>query len=216
MMPATRRVLNSIGGRVLLPELVVAVLAAGASRRLGCAKQLVPIGGEPMLRRQCRCALSARVGEVVAILGHDAAQHREVIVDLPVDVRVNDDWAEGLAATLRSAVRAAKERQAALLVLPCDQYRITPGDLRTLYNHWRWAPSIACVSRWGRYAGPPAILPIHYYDDVLRLRGDIGARALLYEPHRPCPDEIPNPRAAFDLDSPEEMRIAREWTACQV
>jgi len=65
--------------------------------------------------------LDARIGDVVAILGCDDAQHREVIADLPVDVRVNDEWAEGLAATLRSAVRAAKERQAALLVLPCDQ-----------------------------------------------------------------------------------------------
>jgi CTP:molybdopterin cytidylyltransferase MocA len=215
MMPATCHVSNFIGGRALLPELVVAVLAAGASCRLGRAKQLVPVGGEPLLRRQCRCALSARVGKVLAILGCDEAQHREVIVDLPVDVRVNDEWEEGLAATLRSAVGAAKERQAALLVLPCDQYRIIPADLSTLYEHWRWAPSIACVSRWGHYAGPPAILPIHYYDDVLR-RGDMGARSLLYDVHRPFPDEILNPRAAFDLDSPEEMRIAREWTARQV
>src|SRR5216684_1139625 len=99
MMPARCHVLNFIGGCALLPDLVVAVLAAGASRRLGRAKQLVPIGGEPLLRRQCRCALSARVGEVLAILGCDEAQHREVIVDLPVDVRVNDEWEEGLAAT---------------------------------------------------------------------------------------------------------------------
>jgi CTP:molybdopterin cytidylyltransferase MocA len=208
--------LNFIEGPALLPDLVVAVLAAGASRRLGRAKQLVPIGGEPLLRRQCRCALSARVGMVMAILGCDEARHREVIADLPVAVRVNHEWEEGLAATLRSAVRAAKQRQSALLVLPCDQYRIVPVDLRTLYEHWRWAPSIACVSRWGDYAGPPAILPIHYYDDVLRLRDDIGARSLLYDHHRPCPDEIPNPRVVFDLDSPEEIRIANEWTACQV
>jgi CTP:molybdopterin cytidylyltransferase MocA len=200
----------------LLPDLVVAVLAAGASRRLGRAKQLVPIGGEPLLRRQCRCALSARVGKVMAILGCDEARHREVIVDLPVDVRVNDEWEEGLAATLRSAVRAAKQRQSALLVLPCDQYRIVPADLRTLYEHWRWAPSIACVSHWGRYAGPPAILPIHYYDDVLRLRGDIGARSLLYDVHRPRPDEIPNPRAVYDLDSKEGLRIAERWSPSQI
>ena len=216
MMPATRQVLNFIGGRALLPDLVVAVLAAGASRRLGRAKQLVPISGEPLLRRQCRCALSARVGEVMAILGCDEDRHREVIVDLPVDVRVNDEWEEGLAATLRSAVRAARERQAALLVLPCDQYRIIPDDLRTLYSHWRRTPSIACVSRWGRYAGPPAILPIHYYDHVLRLRGDIGARSLLYDRHRASPEEILNPRATFDLDSPEAMRIAEAWASSQV
>src|ERR1700674_916202 len=126
MMPARGHVLNFIGGRALLPDLVVAVLAAGASRRLGRAKQLVPVGGEPVLRRQCRCAVSGRVGEVVAILGGDEAQHRKVIVDLPVDVRVNDEWEEGLAATLRSAVRAAKERQSPLLVFPGDQYAISP------------------------------------------------------------------------------------------
>ena len=200
----------------MLPDLVVAVLAAGASRRLGRAKQLVPVGGEPLLRRQCRCALSARVGEVVAILGCDEAHHREAIIDLPVDVRVNDEWEEGLAATLRSAVRMARGRRAALLVLPCDQYRIIPEDLRTLSDRWRRAPSIACASRWGRYAGPPAILPIHYHDEVLGLHGDIGARSLLYHPRRPSPDEIANPRAPFDLDSPEDMRTAEAWAACQV
>src|SRR6202049_3221152 len=89
MMPARCHVLNFIGAWALLPDLVVAVLAAGASRRLGRAKQLVPVGGQPLLRRQCRCALSARVGMVMAILGCDEARHREVIVDLPVDVRVD-------------------------------------------------------------------------------------------------------------------------------
>jgi CTP:molybdopterin cytidylyltransferase MocA len=202
-----------VTGHAVLPDLVVAVLAAGASRRLGRAKQLVLIGGEPLLRRQCLCALSARVGEVVAILGCDEAQHREVIADLPVDVRVNDEWEEGLAATLRSAVLAAKERHAALLVLPCDQYRIIPEDLRTLYDHWRGAPCIPYASRWGGYAGPPAILPVHYHDYVLGLHGDIGARSLLYDSRRPRPDEIANPRAAFDLDSPEDMRTAEAWAA---
>src|SRR5258705_6740445 len=216
MMSARYHMLMCIGRRALLPDLVVAVLAAGASRRLGRAKQLVPIGGEPLLRRQCRCALSARVGEVLAILGCDEAQHREVTGDLPVDVRVSDEWEEGLAATLRSAVRVAKERQAALLVLPCDQYRIIPDDLRTLYSRWRRTPNIACVSRWGRYAGPPAILPFGYYDHALRLRGDVGARSLLYDIRRPHPDEIPNPRATFDLDLPEQMRTAEAWASGQV
>jgi CTP:molybdopterin cytidylyltransferase MocA len=199
----------------VLPDLLVAVLAAGASRRLGRAKQLVPIGGEPLLRRQCRCALNARVGDVVAILGFDA-RHREVIADLPVEVRVNNEWQEGMAATLRCAVRAAKERHAALLVLQCDQYRVIPDHLRALYDTWRWTPGIACVSRWGHYAGPPAILPIGYHDEVLRLRGDVGARSVLYARHHSRPDEIPNPHATFDLDSPKEMQVAEEWAACQV
>jgi CTP:molybdopterin cytidylyltransferase MocA len=193
----------------LSPDLLVVVLAAGASRRLGSAKQLVSIGGEPLLRRQCRCALRARIGQVLVILGCNADQHRRVIADLPVEVRVNDEWQEGIAATLRHAVGVALARRAASLILPCDQYRVTPTDLRTLHDTWRRSPSAACVSRWHEYAGPPAILPIECYEEVLGLRGDTGARALLYSPQRERPLEVANLRATYDLDSPQDLNIAR-------
>ncbi len=75
------------------PELLVVVLAAGASRRLGTSKQLVSIDGEPLLRRQCRCALDAHVGRVLVILGCHADLHRRVISDLPIGLDVNDELA---------------------------------------------------------------------------------------------------------------------------
>src|SRR6202043_3717473 len=204
-----RRPLNALLESVLSPDLLVVILAAGASHRLGRAKQLVSIGGEPLLRRQCRCALAARVGPVLVMLGWDADQHKRAIADLAVDVRVNDEWQEGIAATLRHAVAVASARRAAWLVLPCDQYRITPDDLRTLYDTWRLSPSTACVSRWRDYSGPPAILPIECYDEVLALRGDTGARAVLYHPHRPLPTQITNQRAFYDLDSRADVAIAQ-------
>jgi molybdenum cofactor cytidylyltransferase len=194
------------------PDLVVAVLAAGASRRLGRAKQLVRFGGEPLVRRQCRCAVASDVGHVVAILGCDAERHRAAIEDLPVAICVNREWAEGLAATLRCAVDAAGARRAALLVLPCDQYRITAADLRALCSAWRNAPSQPCVSRADSYAGPPAILPLEHHDRVRGLRGDTGARSLLYQSAR-RPTEVVNPRALFDLDCPEDLRVATAWQA---
>jgi CTP:molybdopterin cytidylyltransferase MocA len=193
----------------LSPELLVVILAAGASRRLGSAKQLASIDGEPLLRRQCLCALEARVGQVLVVLGCDADRHRRVIADLPVDVRLNDQWQEGMASTLRRAVGVASERRAASLLLPCDQYRITPSDLRALRDTWRRSPAGACVSRWDDYSGPPAILPFECYDDVLQLRGDTGARSVLDNPARPRPLEITNARAAYDLDCAEDVAIAR-------
>lgn len=194
-----------------VPDLIIGVLAAGASRRLGAPKQLVPLDGEPLLRRQCRNALASRVGPVVVILGCNAVEHFSTISDLPVDVRLNEEWAEGLAASVRCAVDCARRRRAALLVLPCDQYRVSPEDLRALYHRWRAAPAVAWMSRWATYLGPPAILPVHYHERALSLRGDVGARALLYAPGWPAPDEIANPRAAFDVDSTEDLLAAQAW-----
>jgi CTP:molybdopterin cytidylyltransferase MocA len=195
------------------PDLLVVILAAGASRRLGRSKQLVSIGGEVLLRRQCRCALDAGVGPVLVVLGHDADRHKRVVADLQLDVRVNDEWQEGIAATLRLAVGVAIARRAALLVFPCDQYRITPNDLRTLRDRWRLAPTVACLSRCGEYAGPPAILPIAYHERALSLRGDTGARALLYGQGRLQPAEVVNPRAPYDLDSPQDLTVAQALSA---
>jgi molybdenum cofactor cytidylyltransferase len=194
-------------------EVLVVVLAAGASRRLGTAKQLVSIGGEPMLRRQCRCALSAGIGPALVILGCEAEQHAQAIADLSIDVRVNNEWPEGMAASLRHAVDVATKRGTATLILACDQYRITPDDLRTLHAVWRRAPWLACMSRWGEYAGPPVILPVEYYDGVRRLRGNTGARALLCETPRPVPLEVANARAQYDLDYPEDLALARSWVS---
>lgn len=191
-----------------VPDVLIAILAAGASRRLGTAKQLVPVDGEPLLRRQCRCALSAGIGSVIVILGCDAERHAHVIADLPVDVCVNHEWPEGMAASLRHAVGAASERRAASLILPCDQFRITPGDLRSLYDTWRLAPSAACLSCWDDYVGPPAILPSEYYEDVRQLRGDVGARAVVSARSLPRPLGVANPRATYDLDWPEDLTIA--------
>lgn len=193
------------------PDLVVAVLAAGASRRLGRPKQLVTLDGEPLLRRQCRCALAAGLGDVTVILGYNAAQHRLAIQDLPVEVRVNGNWSQGLGATLRCAVRVAQLRRAALLVFPCDLYRVTAADLRELRNRWQQSPSNACVSRAGDHAGPPAILPVAYHERILALQGDVGARAILFQPAGPRPEEVVNPRAFFDLDCSDDVRVAAAW-----
>jgi molybdenum cofactor cytidylyltransferase len=195
-----------------LPRVVVAILAAGASRRLGRPKQLLPIGGEPLLRNQCRCALAADIGDVVAVLGCNAERHRRLIGDLPVELRFNGGWEEGLAASLRCAVRTARSRGAAVLIVPCDQYRVVPDDLRALRDTWLWSPERACVSR-GDYVGPPAIVPVGYHDHLLRLSGDVGARSVLYRSVWQQPGEVINPRAAYDLDCREDVRRAHTWQA---
>jgi len=193
------------------PDLLVAVLAAGASRRLGRAKQEVLLKGEPLLRRLCRCALAANVGEVIVIVGCNAQRHRALISDLPVAIADNEEWTEGLASTLRSAVRAAQRRCAALLVLPCDQYRMIPDDLRELHSRWLAAPFMPWISACEGYAGPPAILPVEFHPGVLRLHGDVGARSMLGGPGAPGPGRVFNPRAPFDLDSPADLSLAETW-----
>ncbi len=86
------------------PVLHAIVLAAGASSRFGSPKQLLRLDGELLLHRVIGCASEVASSAVTVVLGAHAA---EIAVALPpVTLQVNREWREGIASSIRIAVRA--------------------------------------------------------------------------------------------------------------
>src|SRR5688572_29318466 len=98
-------------------QLLIAILAAGASRRLGQPKQLVQLNGERLIRHQCLTALQAAIAPVAVILGCHHHQIAPTISDLNIQLILNPDWQEGLASSVRAATRAAITLRAKALLL---------------------------------------------------------------------------------------------------
>jgi molybdenum cofactor cytidylyltransferase len=192
---------SSSGGALL-----IALLAAGASRRLGQPKQLVPMNGESLLRRQCRTALGADVGPVAAILGCHVRECERSVADLLVTTHFNSAWEEGLASSIRLAVQIAESRESSgLLILHADQYRVTAEDLQTLVRTWTQSPQSACVASYGDTIGPPVIFPQQHFGDLLALRGDSGARPVLTNLPTDQLQQVLLPNALIDLDLPQQL-----------
>jgi molybdenum cofactor cytidylyltransferase len=187
--------------------LLLAILAAGASRRLGQPKQLVALAGEPLLRRQCRIALEARIGPVAVILGCHAARCAATIVDLPVARHINERWAEGLGTSIRHAAQAAMAADVSgLLLLHVDQYRLTAADLQSLHVAWVASQCLsACATMHGDEFGPPVIFPRRWFADLLQLNGDAGARSVLAKLPADALLRVEIPNAIHDLDLPAQL-----------
>jgi molybdenum cofactor cytidylyltransferase len=188
-------------------SLLMAVLAAGASRRLGQAKQLVRVDGESLLRRQCRVALEAGVGRVAAVLGCRAEECAAIVNDLPVEQLINEHWQQGLGGSIAVAARAASAAGAAgLLLMHVDQFRVSAADLNLLHQAWQDSGcECVCIAMDGEYVGPPVIIPNAMFGDLERLDGDIGAQRLIASLPPTRVRQVQIPTAAHDLDLPSDL-----------
>jgi molybdenum cofactor cytidylyltransferase len=115
----------------------------------------------------------------------------------------NGRWREGLATSLHAGLAALPKTASAALVMLCDQPLIDAAAIGRLVRTWRMQPVRAAAAAYAGRVGVPAILPRKLWRQASRLRGDVGARALLGE--LPNLARVPMPEALFDVDTPEDL-----------
>ena len=180
-----------------------AVLAAGASRRLGFPKQLALHRGIPLARWATLCATRSTASETALVVGAHAQEVTESVAGLPVTVLHNAEWQEGIAASIRAAVAWAELRDhAALLIALCDQPRLTAPHLSHLIRLFQQG-GITVASRYAGKNAVPAIFARADFEHLLALRGDSGAGRLLNGGALVV--DVAWPEGAFDVDTPEEV-----------
>jgi molybdenum cofactor cytidylyltransferase len=179
------------------------VLAAGASKRLGEPKQLVMLGGETLLERSVRTAREAGCSPVVVVVGAEYVQVLGNSLLGDVVTVINDKWEEGMATSIRLGVRTlqfvAKDVEGVLL-MTCDQPAVTVSHLVHLMLR-----AEVKASRYAAKNGVPAFFSKKYFDKLMELKGDAGARELLAEaPY----EELEN--GELDVDTVADLQRARE------
>ena len=168
----------------------IIVLAAGASKRLGRPKQLLQFEGETLVARAARIA--AAVAPTIVVIPVDDAI-REGLPSQTVRILENPARDEGVASSIRLGVAAA---EGDVVLMTCDQPLITGDHLRALLD----AQSPIAATGYKGIAGVPAFFAAKFRDELLALRGDVGARGLI-ERHRDELVTVPFEAAALDVDT---------------
>ena len=180
------------------------VLAAGASTRFGSAKQLVRVGGHPLLHTAVARAAGIAGSSVLVVLGANASELTPLLTHSQSSIIINREWREGMASSIRAGVARLPPSCTAVLLMLVDQAAVTAEDLQRLVSAWRRQPEYIAAAHYGTTTGVPAIFPRATFSDLQGLRGDVGARQLL----RRNPDRVvrvPMARAAIDIDTPEDL-----------
>ncbi len=161
--------------------LAAVILAAGSSTRMGGAnKLLADWRGAPMIRRVAVTALASGVEEVVVVTGHQAREVRRALAGLDVIFADNPDHRDGLSTSLITGLRAVGEGREGAMVLLGDMPAVEVETLNALIEAFRRrGGSMICAPLCNGRRGNPVLWPRVFFDSILELSGDRGARDLL-------------------------------------
>ncbi len=182
------------------------VLAAGTAMRYGTPKQLLPWDGATLVAHSARVALEAGLDPVVVVLGHEAGQVEKALAGLNVRTVFNPDYANGQSTSVRRGLDSLPSRTGAAVFLLADQPLVEPEWIRSLRRAHRRTLAPACVPVFEGKRGNPVLFDRSLFGELMKLRGDIGGRALL-EAHSNSVLRVPSSRFALhDIDTPEDYR----------
>ncbi|GID26258.1 nucleotidyltransferase family protein [Paractinoplanes brasiliensis] len=177
------------------------VLAAGAGRRYGMPKALIPYPDRLLVERAADTLREAGASPVVVVLGADARRVIEAAPGLPQTV-INPEWETGMGSSLRAGLRALDGSPAdAAVILLVDMPGITAGAVRRVIAYS--GPDALVMGGYGGRRGHPVLLGREHWAGVVASAvGDQGARGYLKaHPVRVVPvDDVADD---LDLDVPE-------------
>jgi molybdenum cofactor cytidylyltransferase len=193
-----------------LPQVAAIVLAAGGSTRMGQPKQLLPVGGKPMVHRVTEAVCAAGLAQIVVVVGAQAETVREAIDDLPVDIVANEGWAQGMSTSLQVGLDALQREIQAVLIVLADQPALRPNLLRALVARYSatGAPIVAPFYRGQR--GNPVLFDRSLFPELLAVEGDRGGRPLITH-HRERVErlEVDDPAVLIDVDTRQDYQRAK-------
>ncbi len=193
------------------------ILAAGASRRMGRPKQLLEVGGRPLLEMIVDQANASQLDEVLVVLGAEANQIRKSVDFGRAFVIINRDHATGMASSLRAGIAALDDEIDRAVVILGDQPAVTSSVLDELVDLQERSGLPAAALSFDGLLHPPVVLARALWPDLTALEGDVGCRALI----RQRPELVATLPAEgghkhpTDIDTPEDYeRLMKPVAPC--
>jgi molybdenum cofactor cytidylyltransferase len=164
------------------PTIAAIVLGAGRSRRMAPHNKLLVTdkAGKTMIARVVDNVLSSNARPILVVTGHMAEQVEQALAGRPVRYVHAEDYAQGLAESLKAGIAAVPPECAAAIVCLGDMPLVTGRMIDRLLSFYdpEEGRSIVLPTFRGKQ-GNPMIWDRRYFEEILTISGDSGARFLV-------------------------------------
>ncbi|MGA7815498.1 nucleotidyltransferase family protein [Caballeronia sp.] len=189
------------------PTFSAVVLAAGLSSRMqGQHKLLLPVDGQPAVRRTVSALSAAGPEEIVVVTGFRRRAVMEALVDLPVTFQSNPRYEEGQMTSVAAGVAALRAPCSVVMVCLADQVLLEAADYRELIDAFGAMPrGSILIPVFNGQRGNPVAFSASYAAEVISGHVNPGCRKLIAEhPDEVFIHEAAHDRFIIDMDTPED------------
>src|SRR5688500_5778369 len=161
----------------------IVLLAAGKSSRLGKPKQLLIFEDTTLIKRAAKTALEI-TNKTVVVTGALQEKVEEELNGLPVHIKYNKDYHEGIASSIRTGltflIKNFGELKGAIFMV-CDQPYLSSWLISQLIQKAAETNSTIVAASYAGTIGTPVLFEKNFFPMLLELKGDNGAKKLIKE-----------------------------------
>jgi molybdenum cofactor cytidylyltransferase len=179
------------------------ILSAGASRRMGTPKALLPLDGETFLDRLIRLFSEVAVTPIV-VLGHQAEQIRAGIQrGASVRFAVNPDPERGMLSSLQCGLEAVPPEAEAVMFTPVDHPNLETSTLEKLIRHFNTEPAPVTIPTFHGKHGHPVLIARALIGELLALPTTAQASDVIHRYRsQTAYISVDDPAVTTDVDDP--------------
>jgi molybdenum cofactor cytidylyltransferase len=190
------------------------VLAAGLSSRFGRPKQLLELGGKPLLQWTLDACLDSKIDCIYLVLGYKSQEIMETLskkIRHPhLKVIVNRNYRKGQSTSLQAGVAEVSDAFPSAMFILGDQPLIDVASINLLLEKYWASEKNICVPLFQKKRGNPTIFSRKFYDEIISIKGDIGARRIIEEnPDQVLGIEVKRSSFFHDINTQKDLEKAQ-------
>ena len=185
----------------------IVILAAGSSSRFGVPKQLAQYNGKTLLQHVIDEARTADPICIAVVTGANENEISSSIANNKVKLIFNKDWAKGMATGIVAGVNAMNQIDKdvdKIIIAVCDQPFVSSALFNQLDRVQKETGKSIIASSYAGTMGTPVLFTRKYFDQLLRLTGDTGAKQILRD-HKEDVATVDFPEGVIDIDTKEDL-----------
>lgn len=189
-----------------MKKTAILLLAAGSANRMKKTKQLLPYKNTTLLNWAIQQAFQTKVSAVFCVLGANKNNIEKEITPNTVQVIYNPNYKNGLSSSISVGIQHLQKLNFTnVLIMLADQPTVTSNFLNKLLEASKKNTTKIIATEYKKNLGVPAVFPKSYFNELLGLKGDKGAKVILLQQQNSVIKITPE-QPIIDIDTNEDYQ----------